>query len=213
MTIHNLKIDLAPFNDLLSGAKTGEVRNDDRGFAIGDTVRLTCTDGRTADRTISHIQRGYGLPEGICVLSYTRAVPDVPELVRYKHDIYYSKMSKSGNGQYVLFSQAAEIIAQQNTSLQAWQNKWAQTDMLRLKAVEQAESAEAPWRDMSSAPTDGTIINVLARYPEATAGYPRYAGFNADRGVWLEYSRYEPAVIIPWAWRPRLNWPCEGSIK
>ncbi|RBO94973.1 Lar family restriction alleviation protein [Pseudochrobactrum asaccharolyticum] len=121
----------------------------------------------------------------------TRAVPDVPELVRYR--LHWSDFDTahmevdSMEGEYVLYSQAAEIIA--------------------------ASHAEAPWRNMKSAPIDGTIINVLARYPEATAGYPRYAGFNSDRGVWLEYSRYEPTEVIPWAWRPRLNWPSEGSIK
>nr|WP_312968065.1 DUF3850 domain-containing protein [Brucella intermedia] len=68
---HDLKIDVQPMDDLLSGDKTGEIRNDDRGFEVGDIVRLTCIDGRIADRRISHIQRGYGLPEGICVLSYS----------------------------------------------------------------------------------------------------------------------------------------------
>lgn len=117
MTIHSLKIDITPFNDLLSGAKTGEVRNDDRGFEVGDMVHLNCSDGRTAERTISHIQRGYGLPEGICVLSYTRAVPDVPELVRYSRDrimlsIDFSDEPRPNiNGEYVRYDQAAEIIA------------------------------------------------------------------------------------------------------
>ncbi|QTO00531.1 DUF3850 domain-containing protein [Brucella sp. 458] len=72
---HTLKIDAQPMEDLLSGAKTGEVRKDDRGFQVGDTVRLTCADGRTVYRVISHIQRGYGLPDGICVLSYTIPAP------------------------------------------------------------------------------------------------------------------------------------------
>ncbi|MEN5276288.1 DUF3850 domain-containing protein [Brucella sp. TWI432] len=82
MQTHNLKIDAHPFSDLLSGAKTGEVRNDDRGFEVGDNVHLTCIDGRTMDRTISHIQRGYGLPDGICVLSYTRPAAPVEGLVQ-----------------------------------------------------------------------------------------------------------------------------------
>ena len=72
MREHTLKIDVTPMDDLMSGAKTGEVRRDDRGFQVGDTVRLICSDGRTASRRISHIQRGYGLPDDICVLSYGR---------------------------------------------------------------------------------------------------------------------------------------------
>lgn len=69
MQIHDLKIDPQPFADLVSGAKTCEVRNDDRGFEVGDTVRFP--GGHC--RTISHIQRGYGLPDGLCVLSYAQA--------------------------------------------------------------------------------------------------------------------------------------------
>jgi len=68
MSIHDLKIDPQPFADLVSGAKTCEVRNDDRGFEVGDTVRFP--GGHCC--TISHIQRGYGLPDGLCVLSYAQ---------------------------------------------------------------------------------------------------------------------------------------------
>jgi hypothetical protein len=74
MRIHDLKIDPQPFADLVSGAKTGEVRNDDRGFEVGDTVRFP--GGHCC--TISHIQRGYGLPDGLCVLSYAHTT-DAPE--------------------------------------------------------------------------------------------------------------------------------------
>jgi len=77
-TEHALKIHEDPFAELLAGAKTCEVRKDDRGFAVGDTVQLhECGDasytGRTLRRTITHIQRGYGLPEGLCVLSYAQS--------------------------------------------------------------------------------------------------------------------------------------------
>lgn len=76
-TEHALKIHEDPFAELLSGAKTCEVRKDDRGFTVGDTVQLhECGDanytGRTLRRTITHIQRGYGLPEDMCVLSYAQ---------------------------------------------------------------------------------------------------------------------------------------------
>lgn len=75
---HVLKIHPAPLADLLSGAKTAEVRRNDRGFQVGDTVRLMEVNPETGNwtgaadhvRTISHIQTGYGLPDGICVLSY-----------------------------------------------------------------------------------------------------------------------------------------------
>lgn len=78
---HVLKIHPAPLADLLSGAKTAEVRRNDRGFQVGDTVRLMEVNPETGNwtgaadhvRTISHIQTGYGLPDGMCVLSYAQA--------------------------------------------------------------------------------------------------------------------------------------------
>lgn len=81
---HVLKIHPAPLADLLSGAKTAEVRCNDRGFQVGDTVALREVNpfndvwtGRPYPvRTISHIQTGYGLPDGVCVLSYVQ--PFVP---------------------------------------------------------------------------------------------------------------------------------------
>lgn len=76
MAHHDLKIHEQPFNDLLSGVKTCEVRNNDRGFQVGDTVQLheiadTFT-GRVMVRKITHVQTGYGLPDGLCVLSYAQ---------------------------------------------------------------------------------------------------------------------------------------------
>ncbi|GGU79477.1 hypothetical protein GCM10009504_40470 [Pseudomonas laurentiana] len=74
---HELKIHTVPLNDLLSGAKTGEIRDCyDRDFAVGDTVLLRevaedrSYTGRTARRTITHVQKHYGLPDHLCVLSY-----------------------------------------------------------------------------------------------------------------------------------------------
>lgn len=72
MAEHVLKIQPQPLADLLSGVKTAEVRDcSDRDFRPGDTVRLReLTTGREVTRTISHVQEGYGLPVGLCVLSY-----------------------------------------------------------------------------------------------------------------------------------------------
>lgn len=82
--LHNLKIDAVPFDDLSSMTKTAEVRNDDRDFMVGDMVRVTDPKGRCGQYTIGHIQRGYGLPDGLCVLSVLNwqdldAVPATPE--------------------------------------------------------------------------------------------------------------------------------------
>ncbi|MFG0272404.1 DUF3850 domain-containing protein [Pseudomonas sp. zjy_14] len=74
---HELKIRQTPLADLLSGLKTGEVRDcSDREFAVGDTVLLREIDdardytGTVLRRTITHVQKHYGLPEHLCVLSY-----------------------------------------------------------------------------------------------------------------------------------------------
>lgn len=69
---HELKIDPTPMDDLQSGLKKSEVRRDDRGFCVGDGLSLTCRDGRTARLIVTHIQRGYGLPDDIAVLSVRR---------------------------------------------------------------------------------------------------------------------------------------------
>lgn len=85
---HELKIHPEPFKDLSSGAKTSEVRNcADRQFNVGDVVQLREYEdgfytGTELYRTITHIQRGYGLPEGICVLSYGHShLPDATETI------------------------------------------------------------------------------------------------------------------------------------
>lgn len=79
---HELKIRQTPLADLLSGLKTGEIRDcSDREFAVGDTVLLREIDdgrdytGTVARRTITHVQKHYGLPDHLCVLSYGQPAP------------------------------------------------------------------------------------------------------------------------------------------
>ncbi|CAL8476445.1 protein of unknown function (plasmid) [Caballeronia sp. S22] len=83
--VHELKTDHEPFAAILSGEKTHEIRYDDRGFKVGDTLVLRETrysrgemfsegrpleyTGRTAERVVTHIQRGYGLPRSMVVMS------------------------------------------------------------------------------------------------------------------------------------------------
>ncbi|MDR2309327.1 MAG: DUF3850 domain-containing protein [Paucimonas sp.] len=84
---HELKIRQTPLADLLSGLKTGEVRDcSDREFAVGDTVLLREIDdardytGTVARRTITHVQKNYGLPDHLCVLSYGKPIDDQADL-------------------------------------------------------------------------------------------------------------------------------------
>lgn len=76
MTTHRLKTWPEPFAAVVSGEKTHEVRKDDRGFKVGDTLVLcewipesaTYTSS-TVTRTVTHIARGWGLPLDLCVVS------------------------------------------------------------------------------------------------------------------------------------------------
>jgi len=92
---HYLKIHQQPYDDLTQGVKTCEVRRcDDRDFNVGDLVELhvVYADGSDARpsksviREITHIQKGYGLPEGLCVLSYapitTNAVREIATITK-----------------------------------------------------------------------------------------------------------------------------------
>jgi hypothetical protein len=82
---HLLKTDPEVFQAVLSGAKTFEIRLNDRGYAVGDVLGLRETKhtgaemragaplvytGRECQRFVSHVLTGYGLAEGWCCLSF-----------------------------------------------------------------------------------------------------------------------------------------------
>ena len=78
MTRHVLKIHPDPFNNVLVGLKTYEVRSEaDRRFAVGDVLDLCEWDPKRGDFTgqqvtvvVRHKTAGgnYGLPVDLCVL-------------------------------------------------------------------------------------------------------------------------------------------------
>ena len=96
---HHLKTWPAHFSPLYAGDKTAEIRKDDRGYAIGDTLVLIewdkdlydwaiedgCDDagasefatiGRIVKGVVTHILRGAPwLPDGYVMLSFRR-LPD-----------------------------------------------------------------------------------------------------------------------------------------
>lgn len=84
MKTHDLKTWPDVFQAVWDGDKTAEFRRDDRGFEVGDQLRLNewiPSEARYTTRTvmaaISHIVRGgrFGLPEGYAMLSFRDALP------------------------------------------------------------------------------------------------------------------------------------------
>lgn len=80
---HALKIWKQHFEDVQRGDKRSEVRLDDRGYAIGDNLRLKEYDpltqmftGRETLVRVTHILRGgeFGIAPGYVVLSIARPI-------------------------------------------------------------------------------------------------------------------------------------------
>lgn len=75
--IHELKIQ-RPFADaIVSGDKNFEIRENDRGFQKGDTIKFTCMDGLISaayhaingvEYKITYVMSGWGLKDGFVVL-------------------------------------------------------------------------------------------------------------------------------------------------
>ena len=80
--IHNLKCHPEPFEALKSGKKLFEFRKNDRGFEVGDVLRLFKWDpDRELFRAepelrfeVTYIARGpaFGIPEGYVIMSVKR---------------------------------------------------------------------------------------------------------------------------------------------
>lgn len=89
---HTLKTDPEVYDAVASGAKTFEIRFNDRGFQVGDALLLRRTvntgeemaagapliySGEEVRRVVSHVFRGplYGLADGWVILSLAQAEP------------------------------------------------------------------------------------------------------------------------------------------
>ncbi len=66
------------------------------------------------------------------------------------------------------------------------------------------------WRDIETAPKDGTVIIAMGRYVAATAGFPTMVHFMA--GSWRQIGQGVMPSMVCWAWKPRDvlgAWPSE----
>lgn len=81
MAVHDLKTWPEHFKPLAAGRKLCELRKDDRGFAVGDVLRLREWSPATSEytgeevwRVVTHILRGGPwLAEGYCAMSLKEA--------------------------------------------------------------------------------------------------------------------------------------------
>lgn len=192
---HVLKIHPAPLADLLSGSKTAEVRRNDRGFQVGDTVRLMEVNPETGNwtgaddhvRTISHIQTGYGLPDGVCVLSY--AQPAVSEPVA---------IANRGKGAFwVRWTDAAEGLYGPGIKLYTTPpaagepvHQWADQDLWM-------DGDEA---DLASARAEGFKTRTLWSAPPAAAH-----GDEAARKDATESAIQRACGVLPEGWSMQID--------
>jgi hypothetical protein len=78
--VHELKIWPESYEAIVRRVKTAEFRSDDRGFAAGDFLTLEEWEptgegvgdytGRAATVFVTHVERGFGIPEGYAMLSF-----------------------------------------------------------------------------------------------------------------------------------------------
>ena len=78
-TTHKLKCWPEPYEAIRSGDKTLELRKNDRGFRVGDVLRLQLWDpeqvlylGAEVDVLVTHFQTGFGLPADMVAMSIRR---------------------------------------------------------------------------------------------------------------------------------------------
>lgn len=85
MNRHKLKTYPAPFSYVFIEAKTAEFRYNDRNFQVGDVLILAewvppsafkdgYFTGRTVERQVTHVQTGFGIPDGYAMLSLSSKI-------------------------------------------------------------------------------------------------------------------------------------------
>lgn len=204
--IHHLKIHAKPFEDLVSGRKTSEVRNcADREFREGDHVELFLIDetGNPANksivRTITHIQRGYGLPDDICVLSY--AGIDAPAVERQEPVAEVVATGGPHDREDRVLVELQAELPPVGTKIYAAPPEVAalQSTIARLEArITQLES-EKELLLRAAKVLRGRVSELKSEEPEWAAMQQRLGDENAqlrDRIAELESGRGEPVAVM-----------------
>ena len=63
------------------------------------------------------------------------------------------------------------------------------------------------WRDIASAPKDGTPLMLFARAKHATAPVRVVGWYLPSEGRWIECSFTQPVGIVPYYWQPLADFP------
>lgn len=80
MKTHEIKLSIEFCDDVFSGAKSFEIRNNDRNYQIGDIIRFIPVSGNglhihhsveNKEYVITYILSGWGLKEGYVALGIT----------------------------------------------------------------------------------------------------------------------------------------------
>ena len=75
---HSLKIEVIHLANILLGRKKFEVRYNDRGYQLGDTIKFESIDGCTnygGEYEIIYVHSGYGLEKDFVVLGIEKRPP------------------------------------------------------------------------------------------------------------------------------------------
>ncbi|MCE0778879.1 DUF3850 domain-containing protein [Pseudomonas sp. NMI542_15] len=232
---HELKIRQTPLADLLSGLKTGEIRDcSDREFAVGDTVVLREIDdsrdytGTVLRRTITHVQKNYGLPDHLCVLSYGQPAPQPhPEPIAWMVGTAFwwtkeeAERDAAATGLPII---AVGPITDTASPPVECIHEWTDDGefMLVCTACGTQENHDPKWRDMASAPRDGMLVRLLVEFtehatedsesmPSPTIGANSYDHTGED--VWQfagwswEQDCFTQGAGDPIGWLPLLDTP------
>lgn len=118
MTTHELKTWKEPFEAILSGAKTFELRKNDRDFKVGDTLRLreydplTDTYGRQLEVLVTYMLDsrvfGFALAVDRVLMSIRLIEPQQPTIDKIRE-----RVSKMSDAEVTAFWQTLQQLAEE----------------------------------------------------------------------------------------------------